>query len=217
MSRPGLRGPRVLLRSWRTTDLDGLSDLLADPRTVEFLLGPPDRDTVQHLMAQWQAQIDGHGFGFWAMELPGTQRFIGFAGLTPVTFDAHFTPAIELGWMIDSRHWGMGYATEAAGLAVRHGFGHLGLTELVAMAAPGNLRSRRVMEKLGMTRRDEDDFDIPLLAEGHPLRRQVLYRLRREDACQERHYMPRYALRTSSDAASSSDLPDKATRPLCIT
>jgi RimJ/RimL family protein N-acetyltransferase len=92
-------------------------------------------------------------------------------------FTAHFTPCVEIGWRLAYEHWGRGYATEAAQAAVAFAFGGLHLEELVAFTVPANQRSRKVMERIGMTRSDADDFDHPDLPEGHPLRRHMLYRL----------------------------------------
>jgi RimJ/RimL family protein N-acetyltransferase len=98
-----------------------------------------------------------------------------------VTYTAHFTPAVEIGWRIDPAYWGQGYATEAAVLALDDGFGRLKLQEIVALTVPANSRSRRVMERVGMTRSEADDFDHPLVPEGHSLKRHVLYRLQSQD------------------------------------
>jgi ribosomal-protein-alanine N-acetyltransferase len=89
---------------------------------------------------------------------------------------------VEVGWRLSREHWGKGYATEAASKALAHGFGALGLAEIVSFTAVTNQRSRRVMEKLGMTHDPNDDFEHPALPPGHPLRRHVLYRIRREEA-----------------------------------
>ncbi len=122
-----------------------------------------------------------HGFGQWVVELPGAASFIGVVGLSAVGYQAAFTPAVEVAWRLARAHWGRGYATEAARAALDYGFGELGLAEIVAVTTPANLRSRRVMEKLGMTRAPQDDFDHPRVPAG-PLRRCVLYRLRRPEA-----------------------------------
>lgn len=120
-----------------------------------------------------------HGWGLWAVEVSGGAEFIGCVGLAR----AHATlgrPAVEVGWRLAADHWGQGYAPEAAAAAVAFGFGTLALNEIVSFTAPANLRSRRVMEKLGMTRRASDDFDHPRLPTDSPLRRHVLYRLTRQ-------------------------------------
>ena len=121
--------------------------------------------------------FDEHGFGLWAIEVPGIACFIGFAGLAIARFSAHFTPCVEIGWRLAFEHWGHGYATEAARLALGYGFGPRALTEVVSFTTVTNYRSRAVMERLRMRRDPADDFDYPSLPENHPLRRHVLYRL----------------------------------------
>ena len=119
------------------------------------------------------------GLGQWAVEIPGVAPFIGYVGLSPADFEASFTPAVEVGWRLAADHWGRGYATEAARAAVADGFQRLALAEIVSFTAVFNHRSRRVMEKLNMTRDPQEDFDHPRVPEGNRLRRHVLYRLRR--------------------------------------
>ncbi len=122
-----------------------------------------------------------HRFGQWVVEIPGEASFIGAVGLTRIAYQAHFTPAVEIAWRLARAYWDKGYASEAARAALEYGFGELALAEIVAVTTPANLRSRRVMERLGMTRSPQDDFDHPNVPEG-PLKRHVLYRLRRGDA-----------------------------------
>jgi RimJ/RimL family protein N-acetyltransferase len=117
------------------------------------------------------------GFGFWAVEVVGVTPFAGFIGLSVPRFTAHFTPCVEIGWRLAQPYWGRGYASEGARAVLRCAFEAAALPEIVAFTVPTNLRSRRVMEKLGMTRNPADDFDHPTVAAGHPLRRHVLYRI----------------------------------------
>jgi RimJ/RimL family protein N-acetyltransferase len=124
--------------------------------------------------------FEAHGYGIWAAELPGVASFIGFIGLAIPGFEAHFTPCVEIGWRLARAHWGQGYASEGALAALDFGFDRLGLKEIVSFTTTTNLRSRRVMERIGMARRAGDDFDHPNLPESHPLRRHVLYRIGRE-------------------------------------
>jgi RimJ/RimL family protein N-acetyltransferase len=119
------------------------------------------------------------GYGLWAVELPGEAEFIGYVGLALQNFEAHFTPAVEVGWRLDRDYWGRGFASEAARAAVADGFGRAALDEIVSFTVPANLRSVRVMQRLGMTHDPADDFDHPRFPVGHRLRRHVLYRLRR--------------------------------------
>jgi len=118
-----------------------------------------------------------HGYGFWAVELVGVTPFVGFVGLAVPRIEAHFTPSVEIGWRLAPQFWGQGIAVEAAQAALRYGFDKLQLKEIVAYTATTNMKSRRVMEKLGMTYDPQDDFDHPSLPERHPLQRHVLYRI----------------------------------------
>jgi len=170
---------RLLLRRWRDSDRLLFQAMNADPRVMEFmpaLLSPADSDA---LIGRAQAHFDRHGYGPFAAELLENQAFIGFIGLSIPNFDAPFMPAVEVGWRLAFDCWGRGFATEGARAVVRYGLEELGLNGLVSFTVPGNVRSRRVMEKLGMTHDLRDDFDHPRLPEGHPLRRHVLYRLQR--------------------------------------
>ena len=104
---------------------------------------------------------------------------MGFTGLAMPSFDAYFTPAVEVGWRLARSAWGKGYATEGARAALAFGFEEAGLVEIVSLTTATNTRSRAVMERIGMTHNPNDDFDHPDLPEGHPLGRHVLYRVNR--------------------------------------
>ena len=172
---------RLRLRPWRDEDLEPFAALNADPRVREFF---PSLQTHQE-SAESMRYIDDHfrrhGFGLWAVEVIGHASFIGFVGLSVPSFDAPFMPCIELGYRLAFEHWGRGYATEGARAAIACGFATLGLADIVAMTAVGNVRSRRVMERVGMKYHAADDFDHPNIVAGHPLRRHVLYRLTAHD------------------------------------
>jgi RimJ/RimL family protein N-acetyltransferase len=168
---------RLLLRRWCDSDRLPFQQMNADPRVMEFFpagLSPAESDA---LVDRAQAHFDRHGFGPFAVELLENRSFIGFIGLSIPNFDAPFMPAAEIGWRLAFDCWGRGLATEGAGAVIRYAFEDLRLDSLVSFTVPGNLRSRRVMEKIGMTHDPRDDFDHPLLPDGHPLRRHVLYRL----------------------------------------
>jgi ribosomal-protein-alanine N-acetyltransferase len=176
-----LRGPRVLLRPWRASDLAPFAALNADAEVMEHLPALLSREESDATVTRIDAHLAAHGFTFWAVEVPGEVAFAGFVGLVVPKFEAHFTPCVETGWRLAREHWGQGYAVEAATVALRAAFGPLGCREVVALTVPGNLRSRRVMERLGMHCSAADDFDHPLLPDGHRLRRHVLYRIAREE------------------------------------
>ena len=176
-----IRTRRLLLRRWRPSDRDPFAELNRDPQVVEYLPGPTTREDSDAFADRIEAGFDTLGYGLWAVEVPGEAAFVGYVGLALQTFEAHFTPAVEVGWRLGRAHWGQGYATEAARAAVGDGFERVGLNEIVSFTVPANVRSIRVMERIGMTRDPEDDFDHPSLPLGHRLSHHVLYRLRRED------------------------------------
>jgi ribosomal-protein-alanine N-acetyltransferase len=170
---------RLLLRRWRDADREPFAPMNRDPVVMEFFPSLLSRSDSDALVDRIEAHFAEHGFGLWAAELRETGEFIGYVGLAVPRFTAVFTPCVEIGWRLALAHWGKGFATEGARAVVRHAFDVIGLAEIVSFTVPANLRSRRVLDKLGMTHDPNEDFDHPLLPEGHPLRRHVLYRLKR--------------------------------------
>jgi RimJ/RimL family protein N-acetyltransferase len=152
----------------------------ADPEVMEFFVKPMTREESDGLVDRLEAGFAERGFGVWALEEAASGTFIGFAGLMYQTFEAHFTPAFEIGYRLARQAWGKGYATEASREAVRYGFEEAGLGDIVSMTAVPNVRSQNVMRKLGMTHDPADDFDHPRVPDGHRLKRHVLYRLTAE-------------------------------------
>ncbi|HEY8302912.1 MAG TPA: GNAT family N-acetyltransferase [Jatrophihabitans sp.] len=171
---------RLILRPWRDSDLEPFAALNADPEVMRFFPRRLDRAASDVMAQRISRSIAEHGWGLWAVEVKDGAPFIGFVGLQSPAFDAHFTPAVEVGWRLDSNHWGRGYAPEGAAAALDHAFGPLELDEVVSMTIPANLPSQRVMQKLGLTRDPADDFDHPNLPDWEH-RRHVLYRIRRDD------------------------------------
>ena len=174
---PELRTERLILREWRDEDLPLFAALNSDPEVMEFLPKLLSREESDERVRSIREHFDLHGFGLWAIEVRGAESFVGFVGLSVPKFEQPFTPCVEIGWRLTRAAWGKGYATEAAQCTLEFGFTQLGLKEIVSFTVPANQRSRRVMERLGMTRDLAGDFEHPLLPEGHPLRRHVLYRL----------------------------------------
>lgn len=172
-----LRTERLLLRRWRPEDRKPFAALNADSRVVEYLPAPLARDESDRLADRIESLFAERKFGLWAVEVLQAVPFAGFVGLSVPKFEAHFTPCVEIGWRLAAEHWGRGYATEAARAALDFAFDTLRLPEVVSFTVPENVRSRRVMEKIGMTHDPADDFDHPVLPPGHRLRRHVLYRL----------------------------------------
>jgi len=176
---PELRTERLLLRRWRDSDREPFAEMNADPRVMEHFPGLLSRAESDAAIDRIVAHFANRGFGLWAVEIAGGVPFAGFIGLCVPRFENRFTPCVEIGWRLAADYWGQGFATEGARAALHFGFNNLGLDEVLSFTVPANTRSRRVMEKIGMTYDPSDDFDHPLLAEGHPLRRHVLYRAKR--------------------------------------
>ena len=172
-----LSSGRICLRQWRDEDREAFAAMNADARVMEFFRSRLSRIESDAMVDGIQKHFSEHGFGLWAIEVPGVAPFVGFAGLAVPRFIAHFTPCVEVGWRLAFEHWGRGYATEAAHLALGYGFEAAALQQVVSYTSTTNRRSRAVMERLGMRRDPADDFDYPTLPEGHPLRLHVLYRL----------------------------------------
>ncbi len=181
MSDTTLTTPRLLLRPWRDADRVPFAAMSADPEVMEFF---PDLLTREESDAFIERARQGFawtgGWGWFAAQERESGAFAGVAGLAPVRFEAHFTPAVEIGWRLARAAWGRGFATEAASAIVTFAFGELGLDEVVALAVPANTRSLAVMRRLGMTHDPADDFDLPTLPPDSPVRRHVLYRLTAE-------------------------------------
>ena len=179
MPHPELSTERLLLRRWRDRDREQFAALNADPFVMEHYPSLLTRAESDAAVDRIEASFDRRGFGNWAVEVPGVADFVGYIGLSVPAYDAPFMPAVEIGWRLDRRHWGRGYATEGARAALEFGSSEIGLHEIVSFTVLANVRSWRVMERLGMTRDPSDDFEHPLLPPGHRLRRHVLYRLSR--------------------------------------
>jgi RimJ/RimL family protein N-acetyltransferase len=174
-----LETERLLLRRPRAADRAPFATMNADPRVMEYFPAPLAREDSDAAMARMESHFAARGFGLWAVEVKGGAPFIGLVGLAAPSFAAAFMPCVEISWRIAAEHWGRGFATEAARASLAFGFERLGLAEIVSFTTVGNVRSRRVMEKLGMARSRADDFEHPSLPVGHPLRPHVLYRLGR--------------------------------------
>jgi RimJ/RimL family protein N-acetyltransferase len=167
---------RLLLRRWREADHEPFAALNADPLVMEHFPARLSRSESDDLIAGIEAGFDRRGYGLWALELRATGEFVGFTGLETPSFEAHFTPAVEVGWRLARSAWGHGYATEAGLASLAFGFEVAGLQEIVSFTSVVNERSRAVMERLGMTHDPGDDFDHPALSDADRLRRHVLYR-----------------------------------------
>ena len=180
MSAVEIRTGRLLLRPWRDADRAPFAALNADPRVMEFFPAPLSATESDALAARCAAGIAERGWGLWAAEVPGRAPFIGFIGLAIAGPGLPCAGIVEVGWRLDHRHWGNGYATEGARAALAFAFGELALPEVVSFTAVVNRRSQAVMDRLGM-HRDAQLFEHPRCAEGSAIREHVLYWLGRDE------------------------------------
>lgn len=175
---PQLDTERLLLRRWTVVDRAPFAALNADAEVMRYFPATLDRAASDALIERIEAGFVTLGYGLWAVQVRSSGEFIGCTGLIRQTFEAPFTPAVEVGWRLARPAWGNGYATESAGAALGHGFA-AGLDQIVSMTTRTNERSRAVMRRIGMTHDPVDDFEHPSLPIGHPLRPHVLYRITR--------------------------------------
>lgn len=181
-----LQTDRLVLRGWREEDRAPFAVMNADPVVMEFFPALLTEAESDDLVARFALEHAERGFCPWAVEERASGAFIGFVGLHEVPTYLDFSPAIEVGWRLSHAYWGRGYAREAAAAAIAFGFETLGVPEIVSLTTVGNLRSRRVMERLGMTRDFGGDFEHPRIPEGHSVRPHVLYRLAAADWAEQR-------------------------------
>ena len=175
-----IRTERLLLRRWLDDDREPFAAMNADQAVVEHLQGPLTRERSDEFVDRIEAHWDDVGWGLWAVEVPGTASFVGYVGLWPAEY---VEPGmVEVGWRLARDHWGHGYATEAAREGLHFGFETVRLDEIVSFTVPQNTRSLAVMERIGLVRDPEGDFDHPRVdAACYPqLVRHVLYRLDRD-------------------------------------
>jgi RimJ/RimL family protein N-acetyltransferase len=168
---------RLILRTWKEEDLLPFAHLNQDPLVMEFFPKTLAYSETEAMLERLKQKFASDGFSFMAAELKETNEFIGFIGLNKPMFEAPFMPAIEIGWRIGSRYWNKGYATEGAKAALEYGFQTLALKEIVSFTAEINIKSRRIMEKIGMHQDHAGTFDHPVLSDDHPLKKHVLYRI----------------------------------------
>jgi RimJ/RimL family protein N-acetyltransferase len=169
---------RLLLRRWRESDLEPWGALNADPEVREYLGDVLTREQSDAAVAAFQSEFDQRGYGWWAVEVQATGEFVGFAGLDDVEPRMPVT-GVEIGWRLARSSWGRGYATEAARAVLTFGFETLGLPEIFAITAAGNVRSQAVMQRLGMTHNPADDFEDSNADPNGPFRHHVIYRITR--------------------------------------
>lgn len=175
---------RLILRTWKHSDVMLMANINSDPLVMEHFSSTQDMTATQAAIDRINQHYEKFGYTLYAVETKDTQEFIGFVGLNNPQFEIpnfqpYSMPIVEIGWRLSSKHWNKGYATEAAYAVLNYAFTELNLNEIISFTVIANTKSRHVMEKIGLRHSEKDDFDHPKLAEASPLKRHVLYRLTR--------------------------------------
>jgi RimJ/RimL family protein N-acetyltransferase len=170
---------RLTLRLWRDADLEPYADIMVDPEVGKWLGGPFSRDQAYERVVRFTQSLEETGLGRLAIERRSDGRMIGHCGLAPTPEGPAVPQGLEIGWALAPDAWGSGFAVEAARAVIADGFSRFDAPEILAFTGTTNLRSQAVMQRLGMIRMPERDFDHPLLAADHPLRRHIVYAARR--------------------------------------
>lgn len=176
---PDIHTDRLRLRQWQDSDYEPFADLNADPAVMEFFPATLSRTESDALADRIRSEITENGWGLWAIKIKNVAPFIGFVGLAAVVSSIPIAPCVEVGWRLSANQWGKGYASEAASAALAVGFTTLQLSEIVSFTSATNLRSRRVMDRIGMIF-DGETFNHPNIPASNPLRHHVVYRLSQE-------------------------------------
>jgi RimJ/RimL family protein N-acetyltransferase len=174
---------RLMLRTWQEEDLLPFAALNQDARVMQYFPECLNLEGTQKLLNLIAAHYRSYGYGLYAVTLKDTKEFIGYTGIYNPIFKAHFIPSVSIGWRLAAKHWGNGYATEAADAVLHEAFKRHGIKEIVAFCSANNLPSRRIMEKLGMIHSVAENFIHPDFAHAKGLSEYVLYRVSADDGC----------------------------------
>ena len=170
---------RLILRKWRQRDVRRLHALCIDHRVMEFLGPPQTEPEIRDVVARQSKHQEDYGHCFWAIELRTTRTMIGFCGLQFGPIGTPIGGVPEIGWRLAYDHWGNGYAREAAQATLDWGFANLTDDTIWAITVPANIRSWGLMERLGMMRQIDMDFDHPAVPDDSPLKHHITYNIMR--------------------------------------
>lgn len=170
---------RLILRPWEARDRQPLRHILGDPIVRRFYPATATPEEVDAQIDNSILQAKRDGFHLQAVEFKSSGELVGLLGLARLTpLMQSFTKGeVEIGWQFDKRFWGQGLAPEAARVWLDYAWTVLRLPQVIAYTAVMNVPSQRVMEKIGMVKDPDGEFDHPKIEAGHPLRRHVVYRI----------------------------------------
>jgi len=166
---------RLVLRGWTDADRPIFHAHCSDPEVMRYLGGVQTRSQTDAALDRQRDHLERDGYCFWAVERADDGALLGFCGLKPGPPDTPLDGAVEIGWRLARAYWGQGYAREAAAASLAWGWANLPAERIGAITVPANAASWGLMERLGMRRAPEDDFDHPAVPIDSPLRRHVTY------------------------------------------
>lgn len=169
---------RLILRLPEDRDVPALRVMFANPEVMADLAPVKDDEGTAATLAKHDG-FRHEGLGFWVVERREDGALVGFCGLK--RGDAHNPIAgeVEAGWIIDQPYWRQGYAFEAMEAAIAWGWANTDASRIVAITSAVNVKSQKLMERLGMVRLSDGDFEHALFPEGHRLRSTVTFAINR--------------------------------------
>jgi RimJ/RimL family protein N-acetyltransferase len=171
---------RLILREWRESDVEALLAICRDPQVMEFLGPLETEEGIRAAIARQQAHQANLGHCYWAIERKVGSEMIGFCGIQPEPAGMPIAGLPDIGWRLGRAYWGHGYAREAAQASLDWGFTNLPDDAIWSITVPANTRSWGLMERLGMTRHPDLEFDHPNVPDDSPLKRHITYSIRRD-------------------------------------
>lgn len=166
---------RLGFRNWSNDDLEEFAKLNADEDVMEYFPNPLSKEEVEEFIVKLRAHYVDNGFTYYATEVLDTGEFIGMIGIAQQVYKTEFTPAIDIGWRLRKDAWGRGYATEGAKRCLKYAFNELGIKSIISVCVINNVKSERVMKKIGMIKKGE--FNHPDLKDDPDYEKHVCYEI----------------------------------------
>jgi RimJ/RimL family protein N-acetyltransferase len=165
---------RLGFRNWNETDIDEMFQINSDEKVMEFFPGVSTKQQTTEFVERMKSQFADKGFCYFAVDKLEDNQFIGFIGLSEQTYNADFTPCIDIGWRIKSDEWNKGFATEGAKKCLDYALNDLKIENIYSVAPKINVKSEHIMAKIGLKKQYE--FEHPLLTNNERLKTCVLYK-----------------------------------------
>ncbi len=165
---------RLGFRNWELSDIDEMYQINSDEKVMEFFPNVSTKKQTIEFVKRMKSQYSKKGYCYFAVDKLEDNTFIGFIGLSELTYNAKFTPCIDIGWRIKSSEWNKGFATEGAKKCLEYALNVLKIEEIYSIAPKINLKSERIMTKIGLKKQYE--FEHPLLTNDSRLKTCVLYK-----------------------------------------